>query len=634
MNQFAIWAILISLFLLSLHPAHSSVDDEVKNSLISLLANLNGTKPDPPAFGWVETTHPCFNAWPGITCDASNNSITKIVLSGLQLSGVFRPASICNVASSLTLIDLQQNQIVGRLPPDISNCTNLTHLLLGKNKFSGRLPDSLIKLKNLRKLDLSHNNFSGELPDVTQLQELTLFIAKGNHFTGPLPLLDFLKLNKFDVSHNNFSGQIPDVHGKFNQNSFLDNPDLCGSPLPKPCIPWNVSKTESQASSEKSNGVSKNQILMYSGYVVVVLGLVSFIICKMCIRKSGDGPKKGDMGSMLVSVDEGRSYVSKASSDAKPSQSWDSRSEMSSALASSSLVVLTSIEGNGLGFDQLLKAPAELLGRGKHGSLYQVNLNSGMRVVVKRIKNWPIHSGEFKHRMQRIHQATHPNVLPPLAFYYSQHEKLLVYGYQENGSLFRYIHGSKMGQAFEWTNRLSAAATIAEALAFMHKKLYEDGIGHGNLKSSNILLNHNLEACISEYGLMPAEDENDEGMGSFSGDNSFSFSEVKQAKSSTFRADVYGFGVILLQLLTGKTVQNNGISLPKWVHSAVREEWTVEVFDKNLIAEGASEERMLNLLQVAIKCVHESEYDRPSISQVAVMINTIREEDERCSITY
>ena len=105
------------------------------------------------------------------------------------------------------------------------------------------------------------------------------------------------------------------------------------------------------------------------------------------------------------------------------------------------------------------------------------------------------------------------------------------------------------------------------------------------------------------------------------------------ASDAAFKADVYGFGVILLELLTGKTVQNNGgMSLPTWVQAVVREEWTVEVFDKHLISEGASEERMVNVLQVAIKCTSQSAGDRPTIKQTAVMINAIRDEEER-SIT-
>lgn len=179
--------------------------------------------------------------------------------------------------------------------------------------------------------------------------------------------------------------------------------------------------------------------------------------------------------------------------------------------------------------------------------------------------------------------------------------------------------GDQKKQAFDWSSRIGAAAIIAKALAFMQEELKYDGIGHGNLKSSNILLNQNMEPCIIEYGLINQELVNNV------------VATQGTDKQAEFKSDIYAFGVILLEMLTGKQalVQNNGMNLAKWVVSVVREEWTVEVFDRSLIKEFASEERMVNLLQIAIKCVNDSPESRPSMNQVALMINTLKEEDER-----
>lgn len=161
----------------------------------------------------------------------------------------------------------------------------------------------------------------------------------------------------------------------------------------------------------------------------------------------------------------------------------------------------------------------------------------------------------------------------------------------------------------------------------MHQELHEDGIAHGNLKSTNILFNNNMEPCISEYGLMVAENQDQSFL---TQTNSFKTNALKGNRTySPFKVDVYGFVVIVLELLTGKLVQNNGFDLAWWVHSVVREEWTVEVFDQALISEGVSEERMVNLLQVALKCINPSPSERPNMNQVAVMINAIKEEDEK-----
>ncbi|KAI7986533.1 putative inactive receptor kinase [Camellia lanceoleosa] len=161
----------------------------------------------------------------------------------------------------------------------------------------------------------------------------------------------------------------------------------------------------------------------------------------------------------------------------------------------------------------------------------------------------------------------------------------------------------------------------------MHEELRDDGIAHGNLKSSNILLNKDMDPYISEYGLMVVESHQNQSI--LSQSDSFKNNNPSKTRAySTFKIDIYGFGVILLELLTGKLVQNSEIDLTRWVHSVVKEDWTTEVFYKTLISEGANEERTVNLLQVALKCINPSPDARPNINQVAIMIISIKEEDK------
>lgn len=183
------------------------------------------------------------------------------------------------------------------------------------------------------------------------------------------------------------------------------------------------------------------------------------------------------------------------------------------------------------------------------------------------------------------------------------------------------ISGMQNAQIFDWGSRLSVAAKIAEALAFMHSELREDGIAHGNLKTTNILLDRDMDPCISEYGLMVVETQD--------------YSQAPEIRSDAasprdaFKDDVCGLGLMLLELLTGKMVQNNGYDLAKWVQSVVREEWTGEVFDGVLISGGADEERMVRLLQVGLQCINPSPAERPSSSSAAALISSIKDEEER-----
>lgn len=177
----------------------------------------------------------------------------------------------------------------------------------------------------------------------------------------------------------------------------------------------------------------------------------------------------------------------------------------------------------------------------------------------------------------------------------------------------------------DFSTRLSIASTIADALAYMHDELQYDRIPHGNLKSSNILFNKNMEPCISEYGLMLVEGQ-EQKVGIIANN---ALQAAQEDYKAIFKVDTYDFGVILLELLTGRAALNEGLDLASWVVAVVREEWTVEVFDKNLTREGINEERMVNLLQIAIKCVAKPPAARPSMRQVALTLGAIREEDER-----
>ncbi|XP_031116873.1 probable inactive receptor kinase At2g26730 [Ipomoea triloba] len=378
-------------------------------------------------------------------------------------------------------------------------------------------------------------------------------------------------------------------------------------------------KGDETEESQPKKHISTDQILMFSGYFLLAMAVLLGICLWLCRNGRKNQSESHDVNKKVAAVEDSDFSTDamsastdfiKTSSKNMPETSSEFSSEMAAA-PSHALVVLTSPEVNGLRFEDLLKSPAELIGRGKGGSSYKVMCeNPRMILAVKRIKDWEISSRDFKTRMQRLDRAKHRSVLSAMAFYSSSQEKLLVFEYQNNGSLLRRLQATQTGESFEWMSRLNTAATIAESMSFMHGDLKNETIPHGNLKSSNILLTQAMEPRISEYGLKPA------------------------AENADFTQDVYAFGVILLELLTGKLPAKNNNSteimdLASWVVSVLREEWTVEVFDTALIREGADEERMVNLLQVAVSCVNRSPAARPAMNQVAAMINGIREEEER-----
>ena len=163
------------------------------------------------------------------------------------------------------------------------------------------------------------------------------------------------------------------------------------------------------------------------------------------------------------------------------------------------------------------------------------------------------------------------------------------------------------------------AIGAARGLAHLHGS---EKIVHGNIKSSNILLRGaDNEACISDFGLHSL-------FGSSTPPNrvaGYRAPEVLETRKVTFKSDVYSFGVLLLELLTGKapnqaSLGEEGIDLPRWVQSVVREEWTAEVFDVELMRYHNIEEEMVQLLQVAMSCVSTVPDQRPGMQEVLRMI--------------
>ncbi|KAL7615491.1 hypothetical protein Lser_V15G01002 [Lactuca serriola] len=558
-------------------------------------------------WGWNISSDPCTSKWVGVTCDGSNVTVKKIVLENLNLSGTLDPGSLCKV-SNLLVLSLNFNNLTGILSPEISNCNRLTHFYLTGNRFSGNLPDSITNLPNVKRIVISNNDFSGDLPDFSRTTSLLTFLAQNNQFTGQLPGFNYNQLQDFNIANNNFTGPVPDDTGRFDGNSFAGNPGLCGKVLPRSCP---VKKKEKES--------KLRDFFIYSGYAVLGFLVVVLVAIMLVKRKKRGQNEKTDL-SPKNSSRSGRSSESRNSK-----RSEFSLTSVENGGVSTSMVVLSSPVGNGLRFEDLLRAPAELISRGNNGSLYKVKPEGGVSLVVKRIKNWKISKDEFKKRMQKIDEIKHSNVLPVVAYYSSKQEKLLVYEYQQNGSLFRLLHGSQNGQIFDWVSRLSLASSVAAALAFMHRELEADLIAHGNVKSSNILLKDDMEPCVSEYGLMPA---NHQDPGPSDKDPGPSKTQ-ERTTNGNFKGDVYGFGVVLLELLTGKPVQDNGSDLVTWVRAVVQEEWTGEVFDKALIVEGANEERMIRLLHVALNCINGSREARPMMGEVATMILSLKEEEER-----
>ncbi|VAH53131.1 unnamed protein product [Triticum turgidum subsp. durum] len=283
--------------------------------------------------------------------------------------------------------------------------------------------------------------------------------------------------------------------------------------------------------------------------------------------------------------------------------------------------------GQSFELDDLLRRSAEVLGEGTVGTTYKTTLDGGYETVFKRLRDVDLPKVYFEQHMRMIRAIRNKHIVPLRRYYYNTDEKMLVYDMIPMGSLAKVLHGYRIPGTtpLDWEQRLAISLAAARGVAAIH--LAGPSSCHGNIKSSNILLTGTHNACVSEHGLMP--------LGVYSNASGYSAPEISGNRSVSQKADMYSFGILLLELLTrkdpAKSTQNEeGLDLAQWAWSVVRKEWTMEVFDVELQPLGreqkaGEEESMVQLLQLAINCCSHYADSRPTMSDVVQKIEAIHE---------
>ncbi|KAL0400920.1 UNVERIFIED_CONTAM: putative inactive receptor kinase [Sesamum latifolium] len=248
--------------------------------------------------------------------------------------------------------------------------------------------------------------------------------------------------------------------------------------------------------------------------------------------------------------------------------------------------------------EDLLKASGEVLGKGTFGSSYKARLENGNTVMVKRSKDVSVSFVDFQRHMNVIGKLRHENIDKPRAYYYSRDEKLLVYDSYDKPSLSDLLHKkAALGWTpLDWETRMKIAVGAARGIAHIHG---QDGekLVHGNIKSSNIFLDGQRYGIVSDVGLTKLMNPISWSVMRTLGSHA---PEVRDTRQVSQASDVYSFGVVLLELVV------------------VREEWSSEVFDVELLRYPGEEEAMLQLLQIGMKCVATVPEGRPRMPQVGV----------------
>ncbi|XP_073305333.1 probable leucine-rich repeat receptor-like protein kinase IMK3 [Primulina huaijiensis] len=519
--------------------------------------------------------------------------LQEISLSHNQLSGVLFQ-DIGNL-SSLRTIDFSYNFINGSLPGSLSDLQKLLFLDLSNNGLVGGIPATLGGISSLKELELSYNNLSGEIPSSL----------------GDLPNLD-----SFNVSFNNLSGPVPvKLTQRFNSSAFAGNLELCGYSPTTPCPVSPSSEVPPPPKKRVRKLGTKDIIIIAAGILLIILVITCCILLCCLIRKR----------KMVKEAKKGQAAGAAAAAKGEkgtPAGEVEASGETGGKLVHFDGPMVFSA-------DDLLCATAEIMGKSTYGTVYKATMEDGIQVAVKRLRE-KITKGqrEFETEVNALGKIRHPNLLSLRAYYLGpKGEKLLVFDYMPKGNLATYLHARAPETPVGWSNRMKIAKGMARGLIYLHDNV---NIIHGNLTSSNVLLDEHTNAKIADFGLSRLmSSTTNSSVIATAGALGYRAPELVKLKKATTKTDVYSLGVIMLELLTGKSPGEamNGVDLPQWVASIVKEEWTNEVFDLQLMRDASViGDELLNTLKLALHCVDPSPSARPEASQIMQQLEEIRPE--------
>ncbi|EOX91512.1 hypothetical protein QUC31_003152 [Theobroma cacao] len=580
--------------------------------------------------------------WRGVKC--AQGRVVRYIVQNSGLRGIFSANSLTRL-DQLRVLSLHNNSLSGPIP-DLSSLYNLKSLFLDRNNFSGAFPPSILLLHRITSLDLSYNDLTGPIPaNLTALDRLNILRLQWNRFNGTLPPLNQSFLLIFNVSGNNLTGKIPvtPTLSKFNTTAFSLNPNLCGEIINKACTsraPFFGSSSASgplgqSAEARGGGGGATGGIVVLPppsspkkhqrtgvvlGFTIGIALIIFSVLLALALVRKQSGKKR---------VESKETKPTTASLEVTNSNLGNSKTQVVEEVSDRKIVipeiqklkksgnlVFVAGEVEGYSLEQLMRASAELLGRGTMGTTYKAVLDGKLILTVKRLDagKTAVTSGEvFERHMDAVGGLRHPNLVPIRAYFQAKGERLVIYDYQPNGSVFNLVHGSRSTRAkpLHWTSCLKIAEDVAQGLAYIHQA---SRLVHGNLKSSNVLLGTEFEACLTDYCLAVLADSS-----STEDPDSAAYKAPEIRKSSrrlTPKTDVYAFGVFLLELLTGKHPSQHPVLVPhdmlEWVRT-MRED------------DGGEYNRLGMLTEVASVCSLTSPEQRPAMWQVLKMIQEIKE---------
>ncbi|CAO2827494.1 unnamed protein product [Amaranthus hypochondriacus] len=577
------------------------------------------------------------------------------------------------VFAPLESLDLSENALEGDLSTEVGFLGRLKSLNLAKNRLSGRIPSSLVRIDGLESLDLSNNKFEGHLPNKLPSSLKALNVTY-NSLSGTVPenLRRFpptsfhpgnekLVIPGIEGSPNDASSSISDGAGHHRSKSSIKVAFILasvGAALMIGFVALAYYRAQFHgSSSNKFNGSTAGRDVKLGRFV------------RPSLFKSHAGSEPSETSLSFSNTHLLTSNISSLSGQA---DHVPDISEHASVVAASSInlpdkSVVTSARKSppgspsscsprfietseqpitldvyspdrfagelyfldaSLAFtaEQLSRAPAEVLGRSSHGTLYKATLSSGQILTVKWLRVGLVKSKkEFAKELKKIGLLRHPNIVSLRAYYWGprEQERLILSDYIDGDSLSLHLYEStpRRYSLLSFSQRLRVAVDVARSLVFLHDR----GMSHGNLKPTNILLEGpNFNARVTDYGLhrlMLAGGIAEQILNL--GALGYCAPELANASKPvpSFKADVYAFGVILMEIMTRRSAgdiisgQSGEVDLTDWVRLCDQEGRRMDCIDRDIAGGEEPSKAMHDVLGISLRCIVPVN-ERPNIRQV------------------